>query len=329
MKRTRRTRAIWIGSATATLLLLVAPARAASVVVPVEAEGCGALDLAEIERVLALELSHLLEGADDVHLPKVHLTCSGADMRIRVDDPVTGKSLERTLPLPNEAKGRERTMALAISQLFLGSWLELLSPPPKDVPTPKTTAPPALSAAAHDAASGRVAPPAVALAAVLGVRRRDLGAPFSTFAPSLRVAFGEGLRFVVDVGLESGFAQRGALGVSVLSVAAGAGVGARRVLAGALAIEGSLLVGGRWARLDGRADDPAYETRGGAGGSLEVLLVGGPTLRLGPTRLGVELVAGRSFSTLRAHVDGAREVSFGGWFVGLGASIGLPLGGAS
>lgn len=330
MKRTRL-RAISIGGATATLVLLrAAPVVAApTVVVPVEAEGCGALDLAEIERVLALELSHLLHGAEQVQLPKVHLSCSGSDMRIRVDDPVTGKSLERTLPLPTEAKGRERTMALAISQLFLGSWLELLSPPPKDAPAPVTTAPPALTVAAHDAARGRVGDPSVALAAVLGLRRRDLGAPFSTFAPSLRIAFGEGLRLVVDAGLESGSAARGAFAVSVLSVSATAGLGVRRVLTGHLAVELAALVGGRWARLDGRTDDPAYETRGGAGGALEASIVGGPSLRLGPTRLGLELVIGRSFSTLRANVQGEREVSFGGWFVGLGASIGLPLGGAS
>ncbi len=142
------------------LLVLLAPSLArAAVVVPVGAEGCGALDLAEVERVLALELAHLLSEKSSVTLPKVRITCAGAEMRIRVDDPVTGKTLERTLPMPTEPKGRERTMALAISQLFLTSWLELLSPAPKEVPAPVTqTAPPELTSAAHDAARTVVTP---------------------------------------------------------------------------------------------------------------------------------------------------------------------------
>ncbi|MBL8716616.1 MAG: hypothetical protein JNL79_11505 [Myxococcales bacterium] len=313
------------------LLVVLAPSLArAAVVVPVGAEGCGALDLAEVERVLALELAHLLSDKTAVTLPKVKITCAGAEMRIRVDDPVTGKTLERTLPMPTESKGRERTMALAISQLFLTSWLELLSPAPKEVPAPVTQAPPELTSAAHDAARTVVTArrTEVDLGAAIGLRRRDFGAAFSTFAPSVRATFAlpSALRFVFDAGLESGTAVRSTGSVAAVSTALLLGVGARHVV-GVLALDATVFVGGRWTRLDGRIDDPAFEARGASGGSLEALVAVGPTLRLGPVRIGAEVLAGRTFSTLRANVVADREVSFGGFFAGAGLFLGAGIGG--
>lgn len=251
-------------------------------------------------------------------------------MRIRVDDPVTGKTLERTLPMPTESKGRERTMALAISQLFLTSWLELLSPAPKEVPVPVTQAPPELTSAAHDAARTVVTPrrTEVDLGAAIGLRRRDFGAAFSTFAPSVRATFAlpSALRFVFDAGLQ--LARRCAAPAPSPRCRPRSSweSGARHVV-GVLALDATLFVGGRWTRLDGRIDDPAFEARGASGGSLEALIAVGPTLRLGPVRLGAEVLAGRTFSTLRANVVGEREVSFGGFFAGAGLFLGAGIGG--
>lgn len=67
---------------------------------------------------------------------KVRVSCTGEHLTLRVSDPMTGKHLERTLALTTaEVDVAGRTVALAVSELVLTSWMELTlkqsrSPPP-------------------------------------------------------------------------------------------------------------------------------------------------------------------------------------------------------
>lgn len=65
---------------------------------------------------------------------RVRVFCTGEHLTLRVADPLTGKHLERTLALTTaEVDVAGRTVALAVSELVLTSWMELTlkkEPPP-------------------------------------------------------------------------------------------------------------------------------------------------------------------------------------------------------
>jgi hypothetical protein len=82
---------------------------------------------------------------------------------LRVIDPTTGKSLERSVALSQAAPtARARLLALAMAELVAASWSEL-----EDNPEPKTApAIPLAPVAAREAARGVVAPRPIELAAL-------------------------------------------------------------------------------------------------------------------------------------------------------------------
>ncbi|MEM9460869.1 MAG: hypothetical protein AAGF11_42290 [Myxococcota bacterium] len=126
-------------SATTTLLGLVlvaapTPARSAPATrVIVETSRCEGLRPDEVGRLLDIELAMVTAEIRSGPPLTVQLECAPARMTITVVDPLTRKRLSRDIPAPEDAPGRERVVALAISQLFAASWLELLTatePPP-------------------------------------------------------------------------------------------------------------------------------------------------------------------------------------------------------
>lgn len=95
--------------------------------VTVESKGC-ALETTVIQRLAALELSG---GPDSVRLVGL-LSCSGDVLEVRVDDPVTDKTLLRRLALSSlPSVGRERFIAIELTELVHASWSELLLPGPR------------------------------------------------------------------------------------------------------------------------------------------------------------------------------------------------------
>jgi hypothetical protein len=99
----------------------------------------------EVRRILAIELGALLgdPSAAATDCTRVTVDRANALVRVRVDDPITGKSLARTIDLLGAApKARSRLLALAIVELVSASWVELeLNPQPKVPPVGPPTSP--------------------------------------------------------------------------------------------------------------------------------------------------------------------------------------------
>lgn len=289
----------------------------------VEIEGCGVVDKDEVERLIHLELSSVVTDAK-VGFPPAKITCDGARMKIVIDDPVTAKHLERELPAPT-GKGRERTFALAVSQLYLTSWMELaLRPPPEPVGPPKN-APGAT--AAKKIVTKRIEPePTWNADVMLGVALRGradnnandvvglirataylpngFGAFVLASTESMRVARARGN---VDVTLDS------------------VGVGGAYRSRGTLAFDSRLGANLVFVRLDGRPTGDGTVGGGGAGTALDLAFAGGPSLVAGPFRLGLEGQLGYLVSSIKGDVRGEDPVRMDGFWYGLGVHVGIGL----
>lgn len=81
-------------------------------------------------RVVRIELGSTIvtgNGAGDPsNTTRVTVTCDGGRVRLRVDDPITGKALERSIEIADVAPAvRARILGLAIVELVAASWIEL------------------------------------------------------------------------------------------------------------------------------------------------------------------------------------------------------------
>ncbi len=126
--------------------------------------GCEETLAREAQRIAAIELrAALIEETPDAATTQVEASCTAETAAIRVVDPTTGKSLERSVALSaTPPTARPRLLALAIAELVTASWYEL-----ERNPEPK--APPALPLApqrAREAAREAVARLPVEFAAV-------------------------------------------------------------------------------------------------------------------------------------------------------------------
>ena len=126
--------------------------------------GCSEAFAREAQRIAAIELrAALVDGKPDAATTEVTATCSADSAKLRVVDPTTGKSLERSVAVSQAAAtARARLLALAIAELVAASWSELESNPELKAPPAAPLAP----AAAREAARGAIAPRLIELAAV-------------------------------------------------------------------------------------------------------------------------------------------------------------------
>jgi len=306
----------------ATIVLFAGVARAE---LGVEIEGCGEVDRDEIERLVALDLASVIEERK-APFPPARVVCDGAKMKIVVDDPVTAKHLERELPAPI-GKGRERTFALAISQLYLTSWLELAMRPPSEPVGPPKDAPG--SRAARTIAAKKVEPaPTWSADAMLGISLRsraglgldDLAGVFraSAYLPNGLGAFilasTESLRVARD---------RGNVDVTFDSIGVGGAYRSHQTLAFDARVGAHLV----FARVDGRPSGDRTVASGGSGTALDLALAAGPTLIAGPFRIGVEGQLGYLVPGVTAEVRSEEPVHLHGLWFGGGVHVGLGLGG--
>lgn len=130
---------------------------AAHPAVTASVDACVPIDAAEFHRVLALELGQdvaytpgALAGAPVTH---VRIACVTDGLEMRLDDPVTRKSMLRVLTLESlPDRSRTRLLALAAAEFVVASWIELsLQPAPSVEP-----AAPAPSAGAREAVAAIV-----------------------------------------------------------------------------------------------------------------------------------------------------------------------------
>lgn len=113
--------------------------------VQVHLDPCLDVNRSQVEQLLLVELPAQLipSGPPPPATVQASASCSELGVELRVDDPITGKSLRRTLELTRAAAAaRPRLLALALAELTFTSWTELIIRLHPDAPTPAPAAPP-------------------------------------------------------------------------------------------------------------------------------------------------------------------------------------------
>ncbi len=300
-------------------------ASAAVPAIEVRVSGCADVDGREVERLLAIELAFVASQQPTVGTIAVALDCAGSRLRMTAQDPILNRQLAREVILGPPEPGRDRTIALLVSQLFLTSWAEGLL----ERPNPATTTPTAVPQAASPTivVSGGEPPASTArfeLRLESGARLRDWSNPAWGEQVSLGAAFrlkGR-LRALAALDFEHGSTDR-ATGVVSWSIgAAGLGSGWRSRRHGAVAFDSSALVSLGFVDVSGEAGSAAIAGSTLTGFVGEAALGAGPVFYWGAARLGLELQLGATFPTATARVSGERDVALGGLWAGAGLSVG-------
>lgn len=172
--------------ALAVWLALAASAGAAEhPLVQIEIDPCVNASRDDVRRLVAIELGSLVADAPGSDQTRVAVGCKETLVELRVDDPITRKSLVRDVDLAETVpRARARLLALAIAELVSASWIEL-----EAIPSPKV--PPAGPAPSLEAKR----------AATVTVRRQIESSPFDRFRLT---AFGTGAGFFTGPGLTGG-----------------------------------------------------------------------------------------------------------------------------
>src|SRR5687768_11965167 len=121
-------------------------------IITVRSSDCADLDVGELQRLLNVELAPAPGDPRPAELA-LRVRCVDDRIDLSVVDPKTGKELERSIVAPpRNERGRERIIALAVSELFETAWLDLLvapeparidpEPPPVEPAPPPEPAPP-------------------------------------------------------------------------------------------------------------------------------------------------------------------------------------------
>lgn len=100
-----------------SLCLMSIAASATGKTIRVSQEGCDELDMAEIQRLMMIELADLAEDLT------IRLVCEGQSVRIVADDQATARRLNRSIEMIN-TNLKERVIALSASQLVTASRLD-------------------------------------------------------------------------------------------------------------------------------------------------------------------------------------------------------------
>ncbi len=319
--------ALALGSAAMFVAARPAPVRAADPAISVRARECGELDTNAISLVLELELEDMAGSWEELAAPPVSLECTGERLRIAVDDPVTGKRLERAIPEPGSTgEGRERAIALAVSQLFLTSWLELLLPRDQRFPLPER--PEAEVQAATDRARQAVAhatperpapPPArprgrVSLSG--GARLRDPRHALVTLVGGVRVGLELDARWhlFAQAGYEQGEASRGRGTVGLRAGDFGVGAGVRVPLSDRWALEARAVFSAIYLRLEGEPAQRGVRGSSASSSATQAALEAGPSFDLGRLRLELSLSAGATLFGVEGSVEDEPRVTANGPF---------------
>ncbi len=293
------------------------------------------LDVAreDVRHFVGLELGAVADFADaeapsTANHTRVAVRCQGGLIELRVDDPITGKSLQRTIDLQEAPRARARLLALAVVELVSASWTELVSNPEPEVPP----------AGPHASPEAR--------RAVADLIRNQ--AQKTAFTRLRLVAFGGGQAFFSGPGLLGGAGLR--LGkdhplhlgwvadVQIMHGSAAASLGV--VSVDTLSFGGALVFHQTWSRLGLHV---GAGLRGGAvrlagmprdaqiaagqsgwaawGGPMAQLSLGVVATRRLCFELGLE--SGYVLSSVGGLVAGVREVSVGGAWLAFQLGVGI------
>lgn len=104
---------------------------------------CVPVDHGALHRLLAIELGTSTAREPGPKVPtRVWVSCSPAGIGLRLEDGMTSKVMERTLPASSfRDASSTRLLALAIAEFVVASWIELRQPPPTVKPVPVAPSP--------------------------------------------------------------------------------------------------------------------------------------------------------------------------------------------
>jgi len=297
----------------------------AAATAPVELEiapGCSALDVAEVRRVVALELRPVAHDDDPRFLTRVHAGCDGRHVTLAVDDPVSRKRLERTVELPDAStEVKSRVLALAAVELVTVSWTELVTNPEPAVEPAAPAPPPPVRAGAEEEARQRLSRSRLML---IGTVAAGLEAP---------LLFGAGGRWSwerfgafgleLEVRVEHGRASFPLGDVLVNRASGGLGIHAR-LLVGRAALRAIAMLRGGAVQLSGspRAGSTA-RAGSGLGPWASLSLGGAASIELGPATLELGVEGGIPLAGVVGTVDGADAVRVDRAWLGVHAGIGV------
>jgi len=301
-------------------VLLIGRAAAAAPTVHVQAQGCAGIDAPEVERLLEIELGPLAAPRATVHPFQVALACDGARLRMTARDPILDRQLVRDVAIGPPEPGRDRTIALLVSQVFLTAWaeefLEHPAPPPRaPAATPVGPPPPQVPAG-----------PTWEVEAGAAVRGRDWAAPARGEGLGLALSRAAGpLRVLATAGFEHGAADRSAGTVLWTMGELGVGLGWWSARRGRVALAAALTGTAAYAQVHGEAGSAATDGGTVRGVLGQVALAAGPRLLWTRLRLGADLQIGVAFPGATARVSGDRDVAMAGVWAGAGLTVGWGL----
>lgn len=313
----------------ASLLSIAAPRRARAELAIV-APSCADLDLPEVERVLALEIAEVAAEWSERATPVVLLGCTpDARVRIEITDPVTDKSVARTVSMPEA--DRERVIGIAIGQLFLTSWLELLidgdtheERPGAEAAELRARAAVERSEAGEAGRSQRTIASAEHRSGVLaevaiegGARVRTGGEQLATVASALRAALEiDGALLVgVRVSTEWGRATRTRGSIDAITASAGIGAGWRTPRLDLFFVDVTGWLSATWIDLSGRPSSPDVEAGTTQAVAGEALLEVAPSIAAGPVIVALPIALGGIAFAPDGVVSGEPPVVVGGPFL--------------
>jgi hypothetical protein len=302
--------------------------------VVVRVAGCEGLDAAELARLLDLELSGVTTEIRSGPPLLVALRCDAGTLSIEISDPLTRKQLTRQIPEPAPDPGRERLLALAVSELFSASWLELLTPAPPE-PTPEAVAPrqpvrDEAVAAATAVAQERTQPPrAVGLLLGAGARGRALSSAARVPASHLDLLLRGWL--TASVGLAASFgwdfaqSEREFGRIRGHALTGAGGLAWRWRARPVIGLGGQVLAGVAWAQLSGEARAPLVPAGSTRGLTAELSASVGPRVTSGRLRVDLDGEAGWMLRTPVGRVTDEASFELGGLWVGAVVRVGVDL----
>jgi hypothetical protein len=291
---------------------------------------CVTAPATEVRRILGIDLGALLDDAagPPSDVTRAAIGCQAALVELRVDDPITGKSLTRAIDLSSTPPpARARLLALAVSELITASWTELETNAQPAVPPQGAVASPAARLSALGAVEKHRPPPALRPLRVVALAS---GQFFFTQAGALwggglRVGQdrGRGLAWAVDALAHHGSAQTALGDVVADTISVGPmALYQHRWPRVALRIGGGARGGA--ARLEGQPGAPGVHGAAVWSGWLGPLAAA--SLTVAPaSRLALELglEGGYVVVPFGGRVDGVRQVAIDGAWIGAQLGVGL------
>ena len=121
----------WVAAQVVILSLVGAPRVSADVpLVRLTLENCDHLDQAEVRRIFSAELGSSATDVGGPDVTEVTVACLGMHVRVRVQDPLSKKVVQRSFdPSSFDQRAESRLFAIAASELVLASWAELATNP--------------------------------------------------------------------------------------------------------------------------------------------------------------------------------------------------------